>query len=44
MLPIKLPIFIAKAVDLDAISITSYELWFKLLYEHTLYIVGCQKV
>ena len=44
MLPIKLSLFIVEAVYLDAISITSYELCFKLLYVYKSYIVVCRKV
>ena len=43
MLPIK-SFFIAKEEYLDAISVTSYEFCFKLLYVYELYLVGCRKV
>ena len=40
----KLCIFIAKAVYLDAISMTKYEIFFKLLYDYKCYILVCRIV
>ena len=46
MLPPKLCNFVAKTVYLDAISMTSYELFFKLLYvymyKYYMYILLCR--
>ena len=43
-MPIKLSIVIAESVYLDAISIASYGLHFKLFYVYKLFIVSCRKV